>query len=84
MEFSGGTFIYQIKGLDIYDTMMKWIKQLDLKQIEVKNTAIDDIIDEIRLIEKRPIPIEDVVNVWRIAFEMDSKYAVIHIIRTEH
>ena len=84
MEFAGGTYIYQTTGIEINRVMINWIKQLDLKEIGVTKTTIDDILLEINSLEISPIPIEDVVNVWRIAFEMDNNYAEIHIIKTDH
>ncbi len=82
LEFLGGTFIYQIKGVSPEDAMLNWVNKLNLEEIGAKDYTVKDIINDIKLLEKKPNNIEDVKNVWCIGFEINDEYALTHIIKT--
>jgi hypothetical protein len=82
IDFDDQTHFSQLIDISPENALKKWVKNLDLKSLGVKNTTNDSLLSEMEYVEERPVAIKGVKNVWCVGFKLDAKFALTHIIKT--
>ncbi|GBC59938.1 hypothetical protein DENIS_0880 [Desulfonema ishimotonii] len=83
LDYRGGTYISQIKGLSPENAAEEWIKKkLDLQALGVRDYNVEDILTDVDRSEESPAPLCDLTNVWCMTFLLDDDLALVNIIKT--
>jgi hypothetical protein len=81
MEYSGGTYVSQVKSATPKSALKRWASELPVEQIEGLGSA-----SKARLIEdvetEEPVRIAGLSNVWCSAALVRGKLALINVVRT--
>lgn len=82
LDYNGGTYISQIEENSPYKSLISWIKEIDLKNLNVGHVRKSSIVKKIREFEEEPLPLSGIKNVWCVTFILNKKLALVHIIKT--
>ena len=82
LDYNGGTYVSQIEGRSLKIVILKWVRQLDLDTIRVKNDNKECIETSIKDNIEEPVLLDGMRNVWCIALRLDRKLAIVNMVKT--
>jgi hypothetical protein len=81
MEFKGGTYLSQVRAPSPAAALKKWVRGLEVKEIEGMTAAIKRQFVKC-LPEESPVAITGLKSTWCSGFISRSSSALVHFFRT--
>ena len=82
MEYSGGTYVSQVKASSPRSACIKWARNLDVSQVGALSLkSKDSLIEQMKT--ELPAPIDGMSNVWCAAALLRGGLALINFVRTD-
>ncbi|MFY0254328.1 hypothetical protein ACDQ55_10285 [Chitinophaga sp. 30R24] len=80
-EFRGGTYISQVKGINVNAAMVLWSESLDLAQIKFLGEK-GKLELQAELNNESPTKVEGIENVWFFCLRIKPGLLMVNVIKT--